>query len=68
MKTRGGYRVDSRVQTLKDELVMEALVGANSPSVEVRQRTFEEIARIARKVADLLTHSGQPPMVAIAGA
>jgi len=62
VRSKGGYRPDSRVQTLKDEMVMEALVGANSPSAEVRQRTFDEIARLARKVSDLLTHSGQPPL------
>lgn len=41
---------------------MEALVGANSASAETRQRTFEEIARLARKVTDLLSHTGQHSM------
>ena len=68
MKPRGGYRPDSRVETLKDELVMEALVGANDPSAEVRRRTFAEIARIARTIRALLSTGGQPPSFGFAGA
>jgi hypothetical protein len=65
MTTRGGYRPDGRIQTLKDELLIEALIGANHPSDEVRQRTFEEIARLARRVGQLLAHGGgQNPALA----
>ena len=56
-RVKGGYYPDSRISTLKDEIVMEALVGANSPSIEVRRRTFREIRRLARQVRGLLAQA-----------
>lgn len=69
---KGGYHVDGRLETTRDELVMEALLGANHPSDEVRARTFAEIARLARKYAELLEHilsgAGDGPTSATASA
>lgn len=67
---RGGYHSDARLEAARDELVMEALAGANHPSDEVRKRTFDEIARLARKYQELLEHvlRGGGPAGALAGA
>lgn len=53
---KGGYQRESRLETTRDEMVMEALIGANHPSEEVRRRAFAEIARLARKYQDILDH------------
>jgi hypothetical protein len=56
MTSKGGYHPQARLETTRDELVMEALTGANHPSEEVRRKTFDEIARLARRCQELLDH------------
>lgn len=67
---KGGYQAQSRLQSARDELVMEALAGANHPSDEVREKTFAEIARLARKYQELIDYllGGGGPTKALAGA
>ncbi len=68
---KGGYRPDGRLETIKDEILIEVLEGANHPSVDVNRRTFLEIARLGRKYLEVLAHSNgrQPrPPLGFAGA
>lgn len=53
---KGGYNPASRLERLKDEIFMEALCGVNAPSASVRQRTVEEIVRLALQIRRLETH------------
>src|SRR5579859_2093560 len=62
--TKGGYHADGRLEATLDEISMEALAAAASPSIEVWRLAFLEIARLARAAKTLLSYinGGQPPM------
>ncbi len=68
MGSRGGYRPDGRLETIKDEILIEVLEGANHPSADVNRRTFLEIARLGRKYLELLAHIDERPPLGLAGA
>lgn len=69
-RSRGGYHPDSRLETTRDEILMEALTGAIDPRADVQRLAFDEIARLGRKYLELLRNinDGMQPPLALAGA
>lgn len=67
MATRGGYRPDSRIETLKDEFWITGLLLVGD-SAEGQLRKLREMVRIAEKAAGLLRGNGGQPPLGFAGA
>ena len=66
--SRGGYHARARLESNHDEILIEALAAAESESIDVKNRAFREIARLARQCVDLLHHIVPPgPTPALAG-
>lgn len=62
---KGGYQVDSRVETVKDEIVMEVVELVRGPD-ERRADGFREIAKLGLKYLELLqrVNGGGSPSLA----
>lgn len=54
--SRGGYQPESRLDTIRDEILLEVLTGVLDPCGDVQRRAFAEIARLGRKYRELLDH------------
>lgn len=59
---RGGYQLQSRLATHLDELKMEAMIARAERSRERRDRSFEEIQRLATRCAELLDSARDMPI------
>lgn len=70
MKKKGGYHAQARLDGIREEIALEALGLVDNPPQAMRERIFDEIARLARKYAQLVRHlnDGQAPPPALAGA
>lgn len=68
--SKGGYHPQARLATHHDEILLEALCALESESVQVKDRAFREIARLARRCVELLESASRPggPSLAVAGA
>lgn len=66
--SKGGYRPDSRLETVRDEIVCELVEGLRGPA-EYQAEAFREVVRLGRKYLGLLAHiNGAQPPLALAGA